>query len=155
MSRDGSISLDWGNSRHRFRLGIGELRELQEEINRPRAKIGAPLIGPGSLWRSLQTYDAWKDEVREVIRLGLIGGGMKPLDALGLVRRYVDERPLVESSVHAVAVLGAALFGPPEEPVEGNGEAAKAMTEESAPSHSLHSTETGSSSDLPPSKSTE
>lgn len=153
MSRDGSISLDWGNDRHRFRLGIGELRELQEEINRPRAKIGAPLVGPGTLWRSLQSYDAWKDEVREVIRLGLIGGGMKPLDALGLVRRYVDERPLVESSIHATAILGAALFGPPDEALEGKEEAAE--TTKTTGSASLPSTETEPSSDGPPSKSIE
>lgn len=128
MSRDGSIELDWGSDRHRFRLGIGELRELQEAINQPRAKIGAPLIGPGTLWRALQTYDAWKDEVRAVIRLGLIGGGMKPVDALGLVRLYVDDRPLAESSVHAVAILGAALFGPADEPIEGKDEAAGTTT---------------------------
>lgn len=140
MSRDGSIELDWGDDRHRFRLGIGELRELQEAINQPRAKIGAPLVGPGTLWRSLQTYDAWKDDVRAIIRLGLIGGGMKPLDALGLVRRYVDECPLAESSVHAIAILGAALFGPADEPIEGKEEAAETTT--TTGSASLPSTET-------------
>lgn len=153
MSRDGSITLDWGNDSHRFRLGIGELRELQEAVNGRRAKIGAPLVGPGTLWRSLPTYDAWPDDVREIVRIGLIGGGMKPVEALSLVRRYVDARPLAESSVHAQLILGAALFGPPDEALEGKDEAAETTT--TTGSASLPSTETEPSSDGPQSKSTE
>ena len=40
------------------------------------------------------TGDAWPHEVREVIRLGLIGGGMKTDRALVLVKRHVEGRPL-------------------------------------------------------------
>ena len=36
-------------------------------------------------------------DVREVIRLALIGGGTPPTDALRLVRDYVEKRPLAES----------------------------------------------------------
>jgi hypothetical protein len=118
MSRNGSVTLDWADGEHTFRLAIGQLRELQETINKPRAKIGAPLIGPASLYELLVSRNAWLHEVREVMRLGLIGGGMKPIEAVDLVRSYVEDRPLAESSVHAALVLGAALFGTPEEELD-------------------------------------
>lgn len=118
MSRNGSIELDWADGRYTFRLAIGQLRELQETINKPRVKLGAPLIGPASLYNLLVSQDAWLHEVREVIRLGLIGGGVKPIEAVDLVRRYVEERPLAESCVYAVGILGAALFGTPEEDLD-------------------------------------
>lgn len=124
MSRNGSIELDFADGTYTFRLGIGQLRELQESVNQPRVKLGAPLIGPGTLLQLLQTYDAWPHEVREILRLGLIGGGLKPLEALDLVRRYVEVRPLMETTLHAQAVLTAALAGTPEESIEGKPEAA-------------------------------
>jgi len=125
MSRDASVTLDWADGEYRFRLAIGQLRELQETINRPRVKLGAPFIGPATLFEALRSNDAWPHEVREVIRLGLIGGGTKPADALDLVKRYVEDRPITESSVFATLILGAALFGSEEEPLEGKSEAAK------------------------------
>jgi hypothetical protein len=117
VSADGSILLGWAGEDRKFRLGIGQLRELQENVNRWRAEIGAPLIGPMSLARSLQAVDAWPGDVREVIRLGLIGGGTPIAQVPALVARYVDERPLAESTVVAHAVLIAALVGVPDDPV--------------------------------------
>lgn len=118
MSRNGSIDLDFGDGTYTFRLAIGQLRELQESINKARVKLGATLIGPGTLYNLIASRDAWPHEIRDVMRLGLIGGGMKPADALDLVRRYVEERPIAETSVHALLVLGAALFGTPEEDLD-------------------------------------
>jgi hypothetical protein len=118
MSRNGSVTLDWADGEHTFRLAIGQLRELQETINKPRVKLGAPFIGPATLYNLLVSRDAWLHEVREVMRLGLFGGGMKPIEAVDMVRRYVEEWPLAESSVHAALVLGAALFGTPEEDLD-------------------------------------
>ena len=64
-------------------------------------------------------------EVREIIRLGLIGGGTKPTEALRLVGRYVENRPLSESVPVALEIVEAALFGAPEsEPDESTAEAA-------------------------------
>jgi len=50
-------------------------------------------------------------EVREVIRLALIGGGLSPSDTFKLVNRYVNNRPLSESVPVALAVMEAFLFG--------------------------------------------
>jgi hypothetical protein len=117
MSRDGSISLTWGDGEHRFRLAIGQLRELQEKCDAGPAEIAGRL-----------TDGRWRvNDVREAVRLGLIGGGMVPAEAYRLTARYVDERPLLESVPVAQAVLMAALVGAPEEPV-GKAEAAEAET---------------------------
>jgi hypothetical protein len=118
MSRDGSITLTWGDGEHRFRLAIGQLRELQEKCDAGPAEIAVRLAD--GRWRV--------NDVRETIRLGLIGGGMPPGDALKLTVRFVDERPWLESVPAAQAVLMAALVGAPEEPV-GKPGAAEAETE--------------------------
>lgn len=103
MSADASLTMDWGDGEHRFRLAIGQLRELQD-------KCGA---GPAEILRRI-TDGTWRiDDLRETLRLGLIGGGMQPVKALVLVQRYVDVRPLMESVPPAQSVLLAALVGPP------------------------------------------
>jgi hypothetical protein len=117
MSADGSITLQWASGEHRFRLAIGELRELFDFVNKPRVAIGAGLIGPIDLLRSLQSGNAWPHEIREVMRLGLIGGGMSPLEALTLVKRYVEHRPALENMLPAYQVIEAACVGVPDDPV--------------------------------------
>ena len=105
MSRDASISFDWADGHHTFRLPIGQLRELQEKTG----------VGPLRLLQRLMDGSWMVDDAREVLRLGLIGGGFKPDEALRLVRRYVDERPLLEAQPTAVVVLAAALRGTDQE----------------------------------------
>lgn len=138
MSGDGSVTLEWAGAERKFRLALGQLRELQEDLNRWRAMIGAPLIGPNSLLKLLQAGDAWPSDVRDIIRLGLIGGGESPAAVPGLLRRYVDERPLVESTQVAQAILLVALVGVPDDPVgkksQAEGDAGTATKSASPPS---------------------
>jgi hypothetical protein len=105
MSRHGDVVFDWADGEHTFRLGIGQLRELQERCN----------AGPLMLARRLIHGDWRLDDLRETIRLGLIGGGLEPSKALSLVRNYVDERPLMESVEIAGRIINAALVGPGDE----------------------------------------
>ncbi len=100
-----AIRLDFGADEQRFALRIGELRELEELRH----------AGTGAIYRRCLTGDWHIDDVREIIRLGLIGGGMGPEKALKLTRLYVDERPWAESHLIALAVLDAAISGPPLE----------------------------------------
>jgi hypothetical protein len=115
---DGLVTLtDWGEE-IQFRLAIGEFRQLQDAINRPRAELGLPALGPTELFRSLVALNAWLHEVREVLRLGLIGGGMKPDRALVLIKRHVEvDGAYKQSCEMAAAILGRALYGPPDDPV--------------------------------------
>lgn len=131
MSATAAITLAWGDGEHTFRLAIGQLRELQEKCN----------AGPFEIADRLETKRWRIDDLREVLRLGLIGGGKAPAEALTLVRRYVDERPFAENVYPAYSVLLAALVGAPDDPV-GKAPAEEAKTEAMAASSSPPSTAT-------------
>lgn len=120
-ARDALVRLDFGDDEHAFRLRIGELRELQELCD----------AGPPVVFARLGSAAYRVEDVRETLRLGLIGGGMPATEAMRLARRYVDEVPAWAANASlAYIVLGAALFGPEEEPV-GKPKAAKRATKKS------------------------
>ena len=98
-----AIRLDFGPDEQRFALHIGELRELEE----------ARHAGTGAIYRRCLTGDWHVDDIREIIRLGLIGGGMDPQLALAMTRRYVDDCPWGDNHLIALAVIDAAISGPP------------------------------------------
>lgn len=119
MSRDARIELDWADGTYSFRLGWGEIVKLQEACD----------AGPFVILDRLQT-GRWKvEDIGNVIRLGLIGGGMEPAAALRKVRSYVEARPPFESLQPAIAVLSAGCVGAPDEPL-GKEEAADRPEEE-------------------------
>lgn len=140
MSADGSITLVWGDGENRFRYAIGQFRELQEKINGRRMAIGAPLVGPMALLRLLQANDAWPDDIRDVLRIGLVGGGLAVPDAHRKLVTYFDGKPPLESMLTAYTVLLAGLAGAPEDDVGAKKKAT--MTAKTNPSDSLSSTET-------------
>lgn len=106
MSRDASISFDWADGHYTFRLLIGQLRELQDRAD----------CGPEEMYHRLDS-GAWRySYIVETIRLGLIGGGATPDKARGLVRDYVEKRPLLENVRPAMDILAALLVGAPDEP---------------------------------------
>jgi len=113
MSRDARIELDWADGTYSFRLGWGDLAKLQEACD----------AGPLMVLDRLDSV-AWRvEDISNVIRLGLIGGGMEPASALKKVRAYVEDRPPAESLLIARAVLSCGCYGAPEEAL-GNPEAA-------------------------------
>lgn len=116
MSADGSIALVWGDGElHVFRFGIGQFRELQEKVNGRRIAIGAPMVGPMSLVRLLQANDAWPDDVRDVIRIGLLGGSKPSGDVHRLMVNYFDPVAPLNHMRTAFTVLMAGLAGAPED----------------------------------------
>lgn len=150
MSRDASIELDFAGEKRRFRLGIGQLVDLQEVcdsgpyviLDRLRTRERAVKIVDiedevdGKIVRrsarvSLEgELDPPKlpslckvQEISNVIRLGLIGGGLDATQARSLTTRFVDLKVPELNRVLAFSVLAVALFGAPEEEV-GNAEAA-------------------------------
>lgn len=113
MSRDARIELDWADGTHSFRLAWAQLAELQEKTD----------AGPYMVLQRLAA-GAWRvEDLSNIIRLGLIGGGMTPADALKKVRAYVEERPPAESVIFAQGILMAGLYGAPEEDL-GNADGA-------------------------------
>lgn len=116
-SRTAKIDLDWADGHHDFRLAIGELEELQEKTS----------VGPPVVLRRLHGGEWFVADVRETIRLGLVGGGMKATEALVLVRRYVDERPdWLNNALLARVIIEAALVGVADEPVKKKAKTATA-----------------------------
>lgn len=103
---NGKISLAWGDGDHDFNIAkIGQIFELQDKCG----------CGLKEIFNRLRE-DRWRfEDIRETIRLGLIGAGKTPAQALILTKRYVDERPLAENTQAAMLILMAAIVGPPEE----------------------------------------
>jgi hypothetical protein len=119
MTANGRIDLAWADGDHTFNIAkIGQILELED-------KCGCGVI---EVFNRLHE-NRWRfNDVRETIRLGLIGGGLTPAQALTLVKRYVDERPWAESVPVAVTVLMAAIVGVPGD-TAGKTEADRAETE--------------------------
>lgn len=104
MSRLGLVTINWADGEYSFALTIKQLIELQEKCDAGPPHILARL--EGRAWRV--------NDVRETVRLALIGGGLTPSEALKLTMNYVDERPLGENVLIAQIILSAAIVGAPE-----------------------------------------
>jgi len=103
--RDARIEQPFADGEYSFRLGWGEIVELQEKVD----------CGPFALLDRINSGQWLVGDLSETIRLGLIGGGLKPTDAKKLVDRYVTDRPPLENLELARAVLLAGLVGAPDE----------------------------------------
>lgn len=108
MNRDASITFDWADGTYTFRLLIDQIRALQEKRD----------SGPEEIWERLVSGKWRVEDIVETIRLGLIGGGLKPDAALTLSRRYVEKRPPGENKLAAIVILAAAIYGVPDEPLK-------------------------------------
>jgi hypothetical protein len=115
-SKPGEVTLAWLGGEHPFRLATyGQLRLLQETCKAGPMEIFHRLIG--ARW--------YVDDVREVIRIGLIGGGMTAADAGALVKAAIDESAAwLEHVALAKTILLAGLARPDE------GDEAKKQTAE-------------------------
>jgi len=91
----------FGDAERTFALPAELVTELERVTGR----------GIGGLCRSLFAGEFRHAEVRETIRLALIGGGEIPVNALALVTAYADNRPLAESYPLAVSILETVWFG--------------------------------------------
>lgn len=98
----GEIELKWGDGEHKFNVAkLKCIFELEEKCGVGIAEIYQRIVG--GKWHF--------NDLRETLRLGLIGGGLPPDQALRLINRYCDDRPLMESVLPAQAVIMAAIVG--------------------------------------------
>lgn len=106
MSRDASVLLTFlDGEEYVFRLAWGQLIKLQEARD----------CGPFVIYVRLHGIEWRMEDVRDVIRLGLVGGGMDEVKARKLTKEYVEQRPLIKTLPIAQAVIKAAILGPPDE----------------------------------------
>ncbi len=108
MSRDASILLPFHDGEdYNFRLACG----------------------PFVIYLRLFGSEWYAEDIREVIRLGFIGGGMSEVNAKSMVVEYVENRPLIENLSLAQEIMKAAVLGPPDkEDIEKKAAAASGST---------------------------
>lgn len=91
----------FGDREHTFCLTPPMIAELE------RATDSAV----GAIYGRLSRMEFAMRDVRETIRLGLIGGGMTPQRAAEMIETYVDPQPLAATASTALAVMVALFFG--------------------------------------------
>ncbi len=118
MIKSKNITIQWGDGEYPFALNIGQARELE-------AKQGTGIC---AIYNRIVAGEWYIDDIYHIIRLGLIGGGMSPPDALRLVNIYVSGRPFSENQLIARAVLYSAFFDEDagKDQVAGNNKASQA-----------------------------
>lgn len=105
MSRDALVTLEFAGEERPFRLGFAELARLQEARDE----------GPFMTFSRLHSANWRLEDLREVIRLGLIGGGMSEGEASRLVKREVEGNPPFLNLAVAMKVMAAGFKGAPDE----------------------------------------
>lgn len=125
MSANGLRTIIWAGGEDDFCLAkVGLILDLE-------SRCGA---GIAAIFNRLENGTWWLSDVRETIRLGLIGGGMLPEPAMARVKNHVDlnENGLAPSVLMASAIIQAVMIGVPDDPVgkkvddEGKAEPAEA-----------------------------
>ena len=101
----------WAGGEHAFRLGIGELRALQKACD----------AGPSEVLMRLVTSCWLVDDVVEVLRLALVGGGMESAAAKKLVLKVWEEVAPIKLSLLAASVMETFIMQDAHDPIEVDG----------------------------------
>ena len=91
----------FGDADHTFALTDPMLAELERMAG----------LGAGALYFQLVNLAYTAEVLREIIRLGLIGGGTAPEDAKRLCDTYAANRPLAETFPLAFEIMEARWNG--------------------------------------------
>lgn len=124
------LNAELGGEERQFALYLGQWEELQEKFG----------LGPLEIFAKLSRLEFRASWLREITRLGLIGGGMAPATAKRLVERYVDTVPFAEAWPLAFQIVARSCYRPNE---EGNGK-----------KKAIEAVEDQTESDFPPSTET-
>lgn len=108
MAKTGGLTIVWGDGEQVLRLGLGELEELDDKTGK----------GPELLFNELRGGSWHVTELRQILRLALIGGGKPAEDAFVFVQRYFVEGKLIMMRQLAMTVLSHALAVPDETEVD-------------------------------------
>ncbi len=95
------IEDDFADGTYKFALNW----ELAGEWEKTNGSLYATLL------HTTRTGIVNLNDAREILRLGLIGGGTAPKDALRLIRTYVENRPAAENFELVVRVMDAFFHG--------------------------------------------
>ncbi len=138
---NGSVEIVYGDGEYVFNIAkIKCALELEE-------KCGA---GVAKIFERLCKGDWHINDVRETLRIGLIGGGLDPTKASKLIKRYFDERPWREGVEPAMVVLMAAMVGVPGDESGKKPKAEQAKEEEQPSSGQMADSSAPQSTDSAP-----
>lgn len=108
MSRlTAEIVLEWGDGEYNFALKGRQIEQLENNHS----------LGIGAITRKVFTDECTSTMIRDIIHLGLEGGGMAPVEAARKMKRFFEGQPLAgiddpsSPLATAKAVIGAAWFG--------------------------------------------
>lgn len=101
MTADITLKTFFGDGEHAFALTDPMIAELEQITG----------LGVGALYFQLVNMAYPATVLREIIRLGLIGGGMDPEDAKRLCETYAENRPLAETFPLAFEIMQARWEG--------------------------------------------
>lgn len=119
MRLSAEVELAWGPGVYTFGLKAKQIEELERVCKEGIGRI---------CMRAFSGVDYSYVMLRETIRLGLIGGGLPPVEASELVKTYVDGQPIDPQAdpsstlKTATAILKAVHFGWEELPEAPMGE---------------------------------
>lgn len=107
MNTKAEVTLKWADGVYLFALKAPQIDELERVCGG---------VGIGVIVGRVLAEQFYRKDIRETIRLGLIGGGTEQTRALELCEAYVDERPFepgIDGSVYNVAsvILQAVWYG--------------------------------------------
>lgn len=94
----------FGDGEHEFALPIEQILELERITG----------AGFGAIYARCMAGQFQLRDLTETIRLGLIGGGLSPKQASGLVDAYAKPTPILELFELAADILEARWSGAPE-----------------------------------------
>ncbi len=141
--RVNEVWLEFGDGRYLFKLKLKQIAELQEKAN----------AGIGEIYARVELGNYWIEDLYEVVRLGLVGGGkgevneqelaVSPELALKLFKRYGEDRPLDELWTLAQHILRVCVHGYAlPDSNKGKAEASSTTTQEPDGSTSPRPTQT-------------
>ncbi len=135
--KTGTQTLPWADGEYPFRLGAGELQEIERKCAITGMDGNLVHFGIYEIYERLTSGRWFSRWPGIVIFNGLVGAGMVPKEASALKKRYVDDRPLMENVAISHLLLLSALLAPAGE------ESKKQEAEVASPSPSANSTEQG------------
>ncbi len=99
------IILPWPGGEHPFHLSFREWKVIQDQTG----------YGPEHILMRMQAGHWHNGDFYEVIRNGLIGGGMNHVDALKTTKNAFDNHPPISFKVTALNIAAYGLYGAPDD----------------------------------------
>lgn len=86
------VVLAWANGEYLFALRGAQIEALEHECINP--ETGKKGVGIAEIFGRVMGNRWYRSDVMNIIRLGLIGGGMGAVDAMRLVADYAETVPM-------------------------------------------------------------